>query len=45
MTVAELIEMLCEANPEEPVTMDYCGVIFNADSVQPQNGVVTIQGS
>lgn len=44
MVVTELIEILRDANPEAPVLLDYCGFIFEADSVEIQNGRVCIQG-
>lgn len=43
MTTADLMEILRHANPEAPVFMDYCGLIFEADSVMIQNGQVHIQ--
>lgn len=45
MTVADLIEILNDTNPKAPVFLDYCGFIFEADSVEVQNGKVYIQGS
>lgn len=44
MVVADLMEILKEANSEAPVLLDYCGIIFEADSVEVQNGLVHIQG-
>lgn len=44
MTVAELIDILEYANPEAPVILDYNGFLFDADSVEIQNGRVCIQG-
>ena len=44
MIVADLIEILSEANPGAPVLLDYSGFVFEADSVEVQNGKVYIQG-
>lgn len=44
MTVAELTDMLKEANPEAQITLDYNGFLFDADSVEVFNGRVYIQG-
>lgn len=44
MTVADLMEILECANPEAPVLLDYCGFVFDTDSVMVQNGLVYIQG-
>ena len=44
MVVADLIEILRDANPEAPVLLDYCGFLFEADAVEVQNGKVYIQG-
>lgn len=44
MVVADLMEILRDANPEAPVFLDYCEFIFEADSVVVQNGQVHIQG-
>ena len=44
MVVAELMEILKDTNPEAPILLDYCGFIFEADSVAVQNGQVCIQG-
>lgn len=45
MTVADLIEILDGVNPSSPVLIEYCGFIFNADSVEVRNGITTIQVS
>lgn len=44
MVVADLMGILKEANPEAPVLLDYCGIIFEASAVEVQNGLVYIQG-
>lgn len=44
MVVVDLMDILKEANPEAPVLLNYCGLIFEADSVEVQNGLVYIQG-
>lgn len=44
MTVAELIDMLKEANPEAPVTLGYNEFLFDADAVEVFNGLVYIRG-
>lgn len=44
MIVADLLEILKDTNPEAPVLLDYCGFIFEADSIEVQNGRVCIQG-
>lgn len=44
MVVVDLMEILKRANPEAPVLLDYCGIIFEADAVEVQNGLVYIQG-
>lgn len=44
MVVADLIEILQDANPEAPVFLDYCGFLLTADAVEIQNGKVYIQG-
>lgn len=44
MVVVDLMEILKEANPEAPVLLDYCGIVFEADAVEVQNGKVCIQG-
>lgn len=44
MTVADLIEILNDTNPEAPVFLDYCGSVFEADSIEVRNGRVCIQG-
>lgn len=44
MTVADLIEILSDTNPEAPVFLDYYGFIHEANSVEVQNGRVYIQG-
>lgn len=44
MVVADLMEILREANPEAPVLIDYFGFISETDSVEVQNGLVYIQG-
>lgn len=44
MIVADLIEILQDANPEAPVFLDYCGFISETDAVGIQNGEVYIQG-
>lgn len=45
MTVYDIIEMLKDVNPEAPVALGYCGFLLDADSVEVQNGRVSIQGS
>lgn len=44
MTVAELADMLKEAGPGAPVTLDYGGFLFDADSAGVFNGRVYVQG-
>lgn len=44
MTVAELIDMLKDANPKASVILGYNGFLFDADSVEVLNGRVYIQG-
>lgn len=44
MVVADLIEILRDANPGAPVLLGYCGFIFEAEAVEVQNGKVYIQG-
>ena len=44
MIVADLMEILKDANPEAPVLLDHCGVILEADSIEVQNGRICIQG-
>lgn len=44
MVVADLIEILSETNPGAPILLDYSGFMFEADSVEVQNGRVYIQG-
>lgn len=44
MTVADLIEILDDTNPEAPVFLGYSGLVLEADSVEVQNGKVYIQG-
>ena len=44
MFVADLMEILKEADPEAPVLIDYFGFICETDSVEVQNGLVCIQG-
>nr|DAV65849.1 MAG TPA: hypothetical protein [Caudoviricetes sp.] len=44
MVVEDPMEILRGANPEAPVLLDYCGFIFEADSIEVQNGLVYIQG-
>lgn len=44
MIVADLMEVLKEADPEAPVLIDYFGLLSEADSVEVQNGLVYIQG-
>lgn len=44
MIVADLIEILRDANPEAPVFLGYCEAIFEADAVEVLNGKVYIQG-
>ena len=44
MVVAEFVGILKDSNPEAPVLLDYCGFIFEACSVEAQNGQVHTQG-
>jgi hypothetical protein len=44
MTVADLMEILNDTNPEAPIFLDYSGLIFEADAVEVRNGEVYIQG-
>ena len=44
MVAADLMEILRDTNLEAPVLPDYCGFIFESDSVGVQNGQVCIQG-
>lgn len=44
MIVAELMGILEDANPEAPVFLGYCELVFEADSASVQNGQVHIQG-
>lgn len=43
MIVMDLLEILKDTNPEAPVFLDYCGILFEADAVEVQNGKVYIQ--
>lgn len=36
MVVADLIEILLDANPEAPILLDHCGFISEADAVDIQ---------
>lgn len=44
MVVADLLDILKDTNPEAPILLGYCGIIFEADAVEVQNGIVYIQG-
>ena len=44
MVVEDLMEILREADPGAPIFLGYCGFIFEADSIEVQNGLVYIQG-
>lgn len=44
MIAAELVEFLKGVNPAAPICLDYCGFVFDAVSVEAQNGRVCIQG-
>lgn len=44
MTVAELMGILKDSNPEALVTLGYNGFLFDADSVEVFNGRVYIEG-
>lgn len=44
VTVADLIEILDDTNPEAPILLDCLGFVLEADAVEVQNGKVYIQG-
>ena len=44
MTVAELVEILENTNPEAQVPLECCGSILEANSVEVRSGLVCIQG-
>lgn len=44
MTVADLIEILQDANPEAPVFLSYYGATSDVSAVEIQNGKVYVQG-
>ena len=44
MVVADLLEILKDTSPEAPVLLDCCGLMFEAGSIEVQNGQVRIQG-
>lgn len=44
MTVAKLVEILENTNPEAPVLLECCGFILEANSVEVRSGWVCIQG-
>lgn len=45
VTIADLIEILEDVNPNSPVLIECGGFIFDAESVEVRNGITTIQGS